>query len=390
MTTSIVTERKPATDIGLPALDSGIVVVLLALLTLVGVVAGVVRLLLGLGPTTNLSDAYTWGIWIGFDFTLIAFAGAGFTMAFIVHVLRQHQYGDAVRPAILTGLLGYVAVLLLLVLDLGRPDRFYNFLLYWNVHSPLFEISWCILLYTTVLVIESSPFALERLQRHKLLRLAFKVLLPVSIVGVMLSTLHQSTLGTLYLNMPHRLHPLWFTPILSLLFFVSSVMSGLSMAILVYMAAARITGRPIKEAIVLGLSRIVGWVSVLYVALKVADLAIAGELSLLWNSGVLGWLMVLELAVFAALPALLLLMPRLRSRRSVQIGAPLLILAGVLLNRFSATMFAQKLPPGTTYVPHWLEWLSTIGVLAGVALAWYFGVRYLVIFDSQAEAKYHT
>jgi Ni/Fe-hydrogenase subunit HybB-like protein len=389
MTTTIATDRQNSADMSLPIVDRKLVVILLGLLTLVGAGAGIARLLLGMGRTTNLVDSYTWGIWIGFDFTLIAFAGAGFTMAFLVHVLRQHQFGDAARPAILAGLLGYVGVLLLLVLDLGRPDRFYNFLLFWNVHSPLFEISWCVLLYTTVLVIETSPFALEPLKRNKLLMLAFKVLLVVSIIGVTLSSLHQSTLGTLYLNMPHRLHPLWFTPILSVLFFVSSIMSGISVAMLVYMAAARLTGRPIKDEIVTGLGKIVGWVSVLYVLLKVGDLAVAGELPLLFNSGMLSLLMWLELAVFAALPAFLLLVPRLRARRAAQIIAPLLVLSGVLLNRFSATMFAQKLPPGTSYVPSLLEWLSTIGVLAGVALAWYLGVRFLVIFDSRAEAKYH-
>ena len=129
-----------------------------------------------MGSTTDLADTYSWGIWIGFDFTLIAFAGAGFTMAVLVHVLHQHQYHDAVRPAILAGLAGYVAVLLLLVLDLGRPDRFYNFIIFWNVHSPLFEISWCVLLYTTVLVLEVSPFLLERIEpATELLVLALQV-----------------------------------------------------------------------------------------------------------------------------------------------------------------------------------------------------------------------
>ena len=155
-------------------------------------------------------------------------------MAAVVHVLHLNKYQPALRPAILAGLLGYTAVLLLLVLDLGRPDRFYHFIIFWNVHSPLFEISWCILLYTTVLCIETSPYLFERLNREWLVRLAYGLMVPVTIIGVTLSTLHQSTLGTLFLNMPHRLDALWYTPILPLLFFISSIMAGLSLATIAY------------------------------------------------------------------------------------------------------------------------------------------------------------
>lgn len=384
MTAHISSDRQNTAAV--PVLDHKMALVLLGMVVLAGVAAGLIRLFLGLGTTTNLSDPYTWGIWIGFDFTLIAFAGAGFTMAAVVHILHQHKYEEAVRPAILAGLMGYVAVLLLLVLDLGRPDRFYNFLLFWNLHSPLFEVSWCILLYTTVLVVETSPFLLERLRWKRLLRLVALVMVPVTILGVTLSSLHQSTLGTLYLNMPHRLHPLWFTPILSLLFFVSSIMAGLSMAMLAYMAAVRIARRPIHSEVVTGLGRIVGWVAVLYAVLKLGDLLVAGELGLMFQANMMSLLMWLEIGIGAIVPALLLLLARTRTQRWVQIAAPLMVLFGVLMNRFNATMFAQLLPDGTTYVPHVLEWLSTIGILAAAAIAWYLGIRFLAIFDSHAEA----
>jgi Ni/Fe-hydrogenase subunit HybB-like protein len=359
--------------------------VLLGLLVAVGALAGVIRLLMGLGSTTNLADNYTWGVWIGFDFTLIAFAGAGFTMAALVHVLRQHQYHDAVRPAILAGLFGYVAVLLLLVLDLGRPDRFYNFILFWNPHSPLFEISWCVLLYTTVLLIETSPFLLERLRMQRLLKLTGKIMLVVAIAGVTLSSLHQSTLGTLYLNMPYRLHPLWFAPLLPLMFFTSAVMAGLSLAALSYVMATRITRREAKPEIVRGLALLAGWAGVIYLALKVGDLLISGELPLVFTAGSYSLVWWIEMGIGLILPIVLLLTPALRKRPWVPIVAPLLMLFGVLMNRFNATMFGQILPPGTSYSPHLLEWLSTFGVLAAGVLAWVIGIRVLVIFDSKAE-----
>lgn len=366
-----------------------IVVAILGFLTLLGVVAGVGRLVLGLGPTTGLSDEYSWGIWIGFDFLLIAFAGTGFTMAAVVHVFHLEQFKDAVRPAVLAGFMGYVAVLLLLVLDLGRPDRFYHFIISWNLHSPLFEVSWCVLLYTTVLVIENSPFLFERLGWEWPVRTAFKIMPVVAIIGVTLSSLHQSTLGTLYLNMPHRINLLWYTPILPVLFFTSSVMAGLSLAILVYQLSTRIVGEETKTEVVTGLGKGTAWVGLIYLALKVGDLVIAGKLPALLAFDEMSLLMLSELGFGVVLPAVLLLNPDLRERPLVQWLGPLLILAGVLANRFNITIFAQRVPNGASYMPTALEWFSTIGIISAVALAWYLAVQFLVIFNSKAEAKYH-
>jgi Ni/Fe-hydrogenase subunit HybB-like protein len=360
---------------------------LLSLLAVLGVGAAVARFLAGLGSTTDLTDGYPWGIWIGFDFTLIAFAGTGFTMALVVHVLRRKSYHDAVRPAILAGLLGYVAVLFLLVLDLGRPDRFYHFIVFWNLHSPLFEISWCVLLYTTVLVIECSPFVLERLGLQKLVGLANKIMLPVAILGVTLSSLHQSTLGTLYLNMPHRLHTLWYTPILPLLFFVSSIMAGLGLAVIAYWASTTIAKKPRDTKITRGLSKGMAWVCVLYLALKLGDILFSGDLAALFALDQPSLLMILELGLGVVLPIFLVAWPGTRRYRYGPLAAPLLVLLGVLLNRFNATMFAQKLPEGVTYVPHLLEWLSTIGILSAAALVWWLGIRSLAIFEAHEDAR---
>jgi len=382
MTTTTVTQ-KHRQNIGLPVLDRWMIFNLLTLMTAVGVVASIWRLLTGLGGATHLSDGYPWGIWIGFDFTLIAFAGTGFTMAAVVHVLRLKQFEDAVRPAILAGLVGYVSVLLLLVIDLGRPDRFYHFILFWNMHSPLFEISWCVLLYTTVLLIETSPFLLERIQNRFLLKLTQKIMLPVTILGVTLSSLHQSTLGTLYLNMPHRLNQLWYTPILPLLFFTSSVMAGLSLAILAYKASNHLRGRPVKPGVARGLGKGIAGVGVFYLLLKLGDIILAGEFSHLLAFDRASALMGLELGAGVILPILLFLSPVTRYRCIAQVGGPVLVLFGVLLNRFNATMFMQVLPAGITYSPHILEWVSTIGILSAGVLIWWIGIRFLVIFDSK-------
>jgi Ni/Fe-hydrogenase subunit HybB-like protein len=365
----------------------GMVIAVLILLLLVGIFAAVGRLYMGLGDSTALSDRYPWGIWIGFDFLLIAFSGVGFTMAGLVHVFRREKYHDVVRPAVLAGLMGYSAVLAILLLDLGRFDRFYHFLIFWNPHSPLFEICWCVLLYTTVLVIEVSPSIFERLKRDRPIRWVLRAMLPVAIVGVTLSSLHQSTLGTLYLNMPHRLHALWYTPALPLLFFTSSVMAGLALAIIVYTIAARISGQEPKADILSGLGKIMGWTTLVYLALKLVDILVAGELSALFAFDRTSFLMWVELGIGALLPAALLLLPGMRERKSSIYGSASLIMLGVLANRFNTTLFAQSLPSaaGGTYSPHIIEWLTTFGIIAGVVLAWYFGVRLLTMFDNSHD-----
>lgn len=350
----------------------------LGFITLSGLIAGIGRLALGLEASTRLNDVYPWGIWIGFDFSLIAFAGSGFTMAAVVHILHLERFHVALRPAILTGLLGYTAVLLLLVLDLGRPDRFYHFILFWNPHSPLFEISWCVLLYTTVLVIEVSPDLLKFLPWRWPVRLVGWLMMPVTIIGVTLSTLHQSTLGTLYLNMPYRLHALWYTPALPLLFYVSSIMAGLSLGALAYRFAMRVQEKEEAPQVVHGLLTGAALVALLYGLLKLGELLWAGELNLLFTSGFMGALWGIELGCCVLLPLLLWSVPTLRQRKVVQFSVPALFLAGVLMNRFDATLFGQVLPEGVeTYSPHLLEWLSTAGILAGVVLVWLVAVRLL-------------
>ncbi len=356
----------------------------LAFLALMGVTAGVGRLFMGLQDATSLSDGVSWGIWIGFDFGLIAFAGAGFTMAAVVHIFHLEQFHKALRPALLVGLLGYMGVLALLVLDLGRWDRFYHFLLYFNLHSPLFEISWCVLLYSTVLMIEVSPDFLRFLPWKWPARAATAIIVPVSIIGVTLSTLHQSTLGTLYLNMPYRLHPLWYTPMLPILFYVSSIMAGLSLGILAYLAACKLRGVKTEARIGAGLGKGLMWVAVVYAVLKVAELTWANEWSLL-GDGAYGILWCTEMVVGVLLPIVLLSKAAWRRSVRVQIAAPLLVLSGVLMNRFDATLFGQILPAGAAYSPHVLEWLSTIGILAAVALAWMICVRFIVRDEEHAH-----
>jgi Ni/Fe-hydrogenase subunit HybB-like protein len=209
-------------------------------------------------------------------------------------------------------------------------------------------------------------------------------MIPVTILGVTLSTLHQSTLGTLYLNMPHRLNALWYSPLLPVMFFISAVLAGLAMAIIVYKAAMRVKAQPEQERVVAGLGWGIVAVGLLYLLVKLGEWALAGELPMLLAFDSMSWLALAEIGACVLLPLLLWAIPAVRRSTVGQWTVPLLVLLGVLMNRFNATMFAQSIPPGTSYTPHILEWLSTIGLLAGMVLVWLLAVKYLPIREEEA------
>jgi Ni/Fe-hydrogenase subunit HybB-like protein len=366
-------------------------------LALLGVAAGVYRLAVGLGPTTNLTDAYPWGLWIGFDFSLIAFAGIGFTMAAVVHVLHLEQYEKMSRAAVLTGFLGYVAVLVILLIDLGRPDRFWGFLVFWNGHSPLFEISWCILLYTGVLALEFAPIFFEGLNRPKIVKAIHTITVPLVIAGVTLSTLHQSTLGTLYLALPVKTDQLWWSWLLPLLFYISSIGMGLAVMTLVWIVASKVFGRKRVEMDLLGgIAKASLWLWATYAVLRIGDLFLTGDARAMFafdSQSIWFWVEVLFMAI---VPIVLFAIKSVRQSQAGLLVASLVVIAGVFMNRFNSTLTAQAVNRFTvesvreaaTYSPHLLEWAVQIGVLAAAVLVWYFAARLLPILPEAAEGEH--
>jgi Ni/Fe-hydrogenase subunit HybB-like protein len=362
---------------------------ILMALTLLGVATGVYRLITGLGNTTNLSDAYPWGLWIGFDFTLIAFSGGAFTLCGIIVVLNQRRCQPIERLVILTGWLGYVSVMVILLVDLGRPDRFYHFLIYPNVHSPLFEISWCVLLYTIVLTLEFAPALFEGLRKPHIAHKIHAFIVPIAIAGVTLSILHQSTLGTLYMAMPIRLHTLWHSGMLSLFFFISSVGMGLSTAILVTLVAYRAFARSVPEhamAVLDGLSKASVAVWGLYLVLKLEDLIFADQLGKAFTFDTQSIWFLGELVIGVILPIILYAQRRVRQSQYGLTVTAILVILGVALNRFNATLTGQAVPEGANYSPHWIELSIQVGVLAAGLLIWYLAARFLPIFEEDRQA----
>ena len=376
-----------------PSTTGKVILGILVLLTLLGVGTGIYRLVVGLGESTNLSDAYPWGLWIGFDFSLIAFAGAGFTMAAVVYILNLDQYKPLARGAVLTGFLGYTAVLIILLIDLGRPDRFWGFLVFWNAHSPLFEISWCVLLYTTVLAIEFLPILFERLNKPHIVKAIHAITIPVVIAGVVLSTLHQSTLGTLYMALPFKTDQLWFSSILWILFYLTSIAMGLSVMIFVWILGSKAFGRKVEVDLLGGLGKGAMWVLVVYLILRFGDLWISSDLGAVFAFDSQSLWFWAEIIIGVVLPIILYAQASIRKSEGGLLLSSLLVIVGVFMYRFNATLTAQAVNRFTvqavtesaSYKPSWEEFAIQFGVLAAATLAWYFAARVLPIFPETVK-----
>jgi Ni/Fe-hydrogenase subunit HybB-like protein len=359
----------------------------LAALTAFGLSIAIYRLYAGLAVTTNLNDAYPWGLWIGFDLFMVAFSGGAFTLAAIVYIFQMHEFHPAVRPTVLTGLVGYSSVLVILLMDLGRWDRFYHFILFPNINSALFEVSWCILLYTLVLISEFSPVVCQKFSWERLGCFMKKITLPLVIVGVTLSTLHQSSLGSLFIVMSERLHPLWYTPLIPVMFFVSSVAAGLAMVIGGATVSRWVFKRTLPRNLVAELGWFLPWVLGFYLILKIGELLAAGELGLLASNDFYSTLFLAELAIGVVAPLILFSFTAIRRSRNWVLFGAILVLLGVFINRFAVTWWALKPIEGASYFPSWQEVAIQVGVLSGAALVYTLVGRYLPLFEGTVNVE---
>jgi len=352
-----------------------------------GLYATYVRFVHGLGASTNLSDAFPWGLWIGFDVLCgVGLAAGGFTLAATVHIFNLKRYEPIIRPAILTAFLGYLLVVVALMFDLGRPYRIWHPLVMWNPHSVMFEVGWCVTLYTTVLALEFAPVVLERLRWHVPLRLLRTVLIPLVIAGVLLSTLHQSSLGSLYLIVPHKLHPLWYTPLLPVFFFFSAIMVGLAMTIFESWHSSKAFGREIEMPLLRSLSRVLAVLLAAFVTMRFLDLARRGALHYLFEPGSERYFFLLETLLFAA-PMLLLFQARIRANPRALYLSAVLAIFGFIANRLNVSVTGMEAGSGVKYIPKWTEAAVTLAIVALGFAIFYQAAKYLPIFESaQREA----
>ncbi|HEX4824106.1 MAG TPA: Ni/Fe-hydrogenase cytochrome b subunit [Candidatus Polarisedimenticolaceae bacterium] len=341
-----------------------------ALILAIGIPVIVYRFAFGLGAATHLSQATPWGLWIGFDMLCgVALAAGGYTLAAAVYMFGFRELKPVVRAAILTGFLGYVFAVIGLLCDLGQPWRIpYPIVYSWGTTSVMFEVGWCVALYTTVLALEFLPAFFEWMGWKVPLRALHRIELGAIVLGIVLSTLHQSSLGALFLMAPGKIHPLWYSPYIPVFFFVSSIAAGLAMVIFESGVSHKIfhdragSGRPVDvDRIALTLGRAAAIVLFAYVFLRLQGLAESGT----WAMLATGWgaLWLVEVGGLFLVPSLMFAYgSRTRNVKAVRIAAVLAVL-GVVLNRVDVSIIAFNWKQPFQYVPSVMEVIGSITIV---------------------------
>jgi Ni/Fe-hydrogenase subunit HybB-like protein len=353
------------------------------------------RFVVGLGPTTGMNDGFPWGIWIAFDVVVgTALACGGFSIAILCYAFNKGKYHALIRPAVLTSALGYTLAGASVIVDLGRYWNVWKIPLLWNWNrnSVLLEVAICIMTYVVVLWIELSPAFIEVWEEQEkyplLCRAARRVhrwlnryLIAILALGILLPTMHQSSLGSLMLIMTTKLHKLWHTPLLPVLFLSSAILMGYAAVIFESALADEVFDRPRETKILAHLSRIMVAVLFFFLAVRLVDLALRGRLGLVARLDFYSWMFLLEMALFLA-PALLLLSRKRRNNPGIElISAILMMLAGSLY-RFDTFLVGFRPGPGWSYFPTIPEMTVTIGFVAFEVMLYLFIVKQFPILHT--------
>jgi len=381
-------------------------VIVLTFLAAAGAVAILARFIGGIGYVSNLTTARPWGIWIGIDVASgVALAAGGFTTAFLAHVTGRHFYEPVVRPALLTAMLGYTFVVLGLMVDIGRSWAIWKPMIYWNFNSVLFEVAMCVMFYLNVLYIEFIPIVVEQFKGRVrlpgplaglnrviefLLVLADKILdkfiWVFIIAGVILSCMHQSSLGSLMLVAPTKLHPLWYTPILPLLFLVSAITVGYPMVVF---ETTLITSSMKLENEMDLLAPLARWTMILlglYASLKIGDMVVRRTYVYLFDFNQQSNAFLLEMFLGIIVPWLMLVSEKVRRSRRLLFIASTMIVGGVLLNRVNVFVVGYKPPVSEAdYFPAMGEIIVTVGLVSALMLLYRLLVTYLPVLSARPQ-----
>jgi len=372
--------------------------VIAGVIVIVGLVLTILRFTKGLGSVTNLSNTQPWGLWIGFDLMCgVALAAGGYTTSAACYIFGMKKYHSAVRAAILTGFLGYATVLVSLLYDVGRPDRLlmaYPFIVQQGTTSLLFEVGLCVMLYLIVLFLEFTPIPLEWLGFRKVRKIMVKVTIVLTIFGVVLSTLHQSSLGALFLIAPSKLHPLWYSPYIAVFFFVSSIIAGLSMVIFegslshkAFHSKMDKTYLEEHEPLVFGYAKAAAIVLFGYFIIKIVGVAAGNHWHLLGTPyGI--WFLV-EILGFVVLPCFLFTIGSRDQNLDLIKTSAIISIIGIVLNRLNVSIIAfnwQK-PLAERYIPSWMEVMLSIFMVTCMILVFRFIVTRMPVFYEHPDFK---
>ncbi len=386
-------------------------VIILLILALNGLAFLAIRFFYGIGAITNLDNQYPWGLWIGVDVAAgVALAAGGFTTAALGHVMHREEYAAVIRPALLTAMLGYTFVALGVFVDLGRWYYVWHPLIMWNGNSALFEVGICVIIYLTVLYIEFLPIVTERyigkvnlpgilsgLNKiiDKILRLLdrglAKTMFIFIIAGVVLSTLHQSSLGTLMVIAGEKMHPLWQTPILPLLFLISAIAVGFPMVIFESLIASRSLKLKPEMHILSKLGSMIAPLLGIYLAFKLGDMFIRETFVYLAELNTASIMFTIEILFGVVIPLRMLMSTKVLKSPALLFTASALVVLGVLLNRINNFIVAYNPPYATaTYFPSIGEISVTVGFISMLVMLYKLFVMHFPIVSLPGKPAAQT
>ncbi len=357
----------------------------LAALALVGLVLIICRFLFGLGAVTNLSDGYPWGLWITYDVLVgTALGCGGYAMAFLVYIFNRWHYHPLVRSAVLTSVFGYSLAGLAIFMDIGRYWNGWKLFMPWQVNftSVLMEVALCIAVYVVVLWLELAPTILEgfsQSDRAKALNISLMPWLPlIAALGVLLPTMHQSSLGTLLVIAGYKVSPLWQTHLLPLYFLLSALIMGFGATVLESILSSMAFKRPFETPMLTRLSGPVAWLIVLYLALRFVDLLALGRFGLIFSGDLRSSMFILE-NLFFLVPVLVAATALRTNLGWLFVASVSMILGGSLL-RFNSFLIGFQAAPGWQYFPALPEIFITLGLISVELMAYlYFVKRFPVL-----------
>ena len=346
------------------------------------------RFIFGIGSVTNLSDGYPWGMWIVYDVvTGTAIACGGYAMAILVYILNKGQYHPLVRSALMASMFGYTLAGLSIFIDVGRYWQIYNIFLpgFANVNSIMFEVAACVAAYIVVMWIEFSPTFFERPGKEKILKRINAVMFIFISLGVLLPTMHQSSLGSLMIIAGQKLSPLWQTGFLPLLFLISAILMGYAMVVFESLFSSLGLKRPLETSMLTKLSGVIPKLLVVYMVIRFGDLIWRGELGLIFTFDLNSFMFIIENVLYIYPLVILFSAEKRRQPKQLFIAAVLLVLAGGLY-RFNAYLIGFNPGDGWHYFPAFGEIMITVGIIAMEIMAYLVFVKKLPVLPDVKHA----
>jgi Ni/Fe-hydrogenase subunit HybB-like protein len=357
---------------------------LFAIILVAGAYSTYVRFFKGLGASTNLSDQFPWGLWVGFDcLGGIMLAAGGFTLMATVHVFNLEKFKSIARPALVTAFFGYLLEIGAVMFDLGRPYRIWHPLVMWNPRSPMFIVGWCVMLYTTVMALEFAPTVFERLRMEKPLKILRTIQTPLVILGVLVSVVHQSALGMFYVLVPGKLHPLWYTSLLPVLFFVSALAAGIAMTIFESTMSARHFNHALERPVLVALGRVLTIALIVYAVLRVQDISRHRAWGYAFATTYEAMMFWIEIGLTMVLPIGFLAIQRVRENPFSLYVVSIMTISGFVVNRLNVALTGMEWSIGARYIPKWTEVSVTVMMMAIGIFIFTMAVKYLPIFHEE-------